>query len=57
MENAEYDVTVKGSVSSLIGGCAYISNNANDTMSQSYSLWFGNIQHDGPHCRGHGTCN
>jgi len=57
MENTEYDVTVRGSVSSLTGGCAYINYNASDTLSQSYSLWFGNIQHTGPQCRGHGTCN
>lgn len=55
VEDDEYTVTVKGSVSSLKGGCAYIHYNASDKLPQTYSLWFGNSHHDRPHCSNNGT--
>ncbi|XP_022162930.1 uncharacterized protein LOC111028548 isoform X2 [Myzus persicae] len=54
VEDDEYTVTVKGSVSSLKGGCAYIHYNASDKLPQTYSLWFGNSHHDRPHCSNNG---
>ncbi|XP_029341679.1 uncharacterized protein LOC100571224 isoform X3 [Acyrthosiphon pisum] len=54
LENGEYAVTVKGSVSALISGCGHINYNSSDMKPQTYSLWFENKHHIGPHCTTHG---
>ncbi|XP_060859041.1 uncharacterized protein LOC132936342 [Metopolophium dirhodum] len=54
LENGEHAVTVKGSVSALISGCGHINYNSSDVKPQTYSLWFENKHHVGPHCTEHG---
>ncbi|KAE9528506.1 hypothetical protein AGLY_012077 [Aphis glycines] len=47
--STEYDVTVI-SDTPLIAGCAQIVYDSNDTIKQSYNLWFGNERHRGQDC-------
>ncbi|XP_003241395.1 uncharacterized protein LOC100576025 [Acyrthosiphon pisum] len=51
LDNAEYKVTVKGSVSTLNGGCGFINYNSSDINPQTFSLWFGNRYHTAKNCR------
>ncbi|CAI6356732.1 unnamed protein product [Macrosiphum euphorbiae] len=50
LDNAEYKVKVKGSVSTLNGGCAYITYNSSDIKPQTFSLWFGNVYEIAKNC-------
>ncbi|KAL5238884.1 hypothetical protein ACI65C_006294 [Semiaphis heraclei] len=46
-----YQITVLGSITQLVGGCAYIQHNPNEVKRQSFSLWISKFKSHAQRCR------